>query len=134
MSHPSPNDRRISNRVPLKIGVCERRIGRSALCQAENISNTGILIAKVFDRLYRPACRSWLEFSLPGSDRVLAVRSRVERQFRRDRYHLLAFSFQTIAPSHRRQIGEYISRTIARRKAQNLAPEQPLLIPVWTAC
>jgi|GEM_PF-5707014 len=127
-------ERRIANRVDLKIGVCERRVGRSALCQTENISNTGILIAKVFDRLYRPACKSWLEFSLPGSDQILEVRSQVERQFRRDRYHFLAFSFQTIAPSHRRLIGDYISGVLSRRDSRKTPVDLRGLIPSWTAC
>ena len=102
--------RRDASRVPITIAV-KKSVGLSnTLCQAANISATGMLVAKVYEGFYPDLPKCWLRFNLPGSDVTIEARGEVVRQARRDRYHLMAVRFGTLAPSHRRLIEDYIEQ------------------------
>jgi len=105
------SDRRASPRAHLAVAV-RQRIGREVhLCQAGNISVSGMYLARAYRLLGPEPDRCWLEFCLPGSDILIAVRAEVIWRAQRERYHLMAVSFGLIAPSHRRMIARYAAAT-----------------------
>jgi hypothetical protein len=102
-------ERRGEQRAPLMAAV-KQSVGSAVyLCQAGDISSDGMLIARVHDAHHGwpGEGKCWLEFSLPGFDRLIVARGAVVREHRRSRYHVMAVRFATIAPSHRRMIVEY---------------------------
>lgn len=102
------DERRRSQRAPIAIAV-RQRIGRQThLCQAGNISTEGIFVAHVVEGALPSRGKCWLEFSLPGSNVLIAARGKVVRQKVHSRYLLTAIHFTSIAPSHRRMISQYV--------------------------
>lgn len=127
MNQTQPEERRDSTRAPISIAVKQRVGPRVVLCQANDISTGGMFIASVLDpwrarRAARPG-KCWLEFSLPGSDVLIAARAETVRQFVHARFLLTAVRFAAIAPSHRRLIGRYV-------KGPPVASPVPSFLPV----
>jgi hypothetical protein len=102
------DERRQSERAQIAIAVRQRIGGRTHLCQASNISTAGIFVAHVIEGALPAHGKCWLEFSLPGSNVLIAARGQVVRQKVHSRYLLAAIQFTSIAPSHRRMIGQYV--------------------------
>lgn len=108
-AHSEQGERRNAKRVPISIGVRHQTTGGTSLAQAGEISASGILLAQPMDRFVQLPCKCWLEFSLPGSSTQIRARGEIVRQQNRGRNHLLAVRFRSIAPSHSRLIGRFVS-------------------------
>lgn len=109
MNLPQANEeRRREQRARISVAVKQRVGSRVQLCQAGNISSSGLLLATVFDALLPEPSKCWLEFSLPLSEQTISARATVVRQERKGHFHLMAVAFSTIAPSHRRAIERYL--------------------------
>lgn len=101
-------NRRQNQRAQIAVAV-RRRVGRRVyLCQAANISVDGMFMAQVRDGLPALPRKCWVEFSLPGTQEVIAARGVVVRQEAHSKFLLTGVRFASIAPSHRRMIEEYV--------------------------
>lgn len=107
------SERRSADRVPISIGVRHQTIGRTALAQAGEISESGMLLAQAMDSPIELPCKCWLEFSLPGSNTQIRARAEIVRQQQRGRHHVLAVRFRSIAPSHSRMICSFVNSAAA---------------------
>ena len=120
---PDPGNRRSSRRARIAVAVKQKVGDRVDLCQAGDISPSGIFVASADDTGARKADRCLLEFSLPGSDVPIQARGKVVRRMAYRNYHLSAIRFSTIAPSHRRLIQRYVDAPPAE------APMPPFVRP-----
>jgi c-di-GMP-binding flagellar brake protein YcgR len=120
------NNRRHHQRALISIAVRKKVGQRVFLCQASNISTGGIFVAHVLEGAPPNPGKCWLEFSLPGSEVLIAARGTVVRQQRHTRYLLSAIRFASIAPSHRRMIQSYI------HGPRHLAAAAPSFLPPST--
>lgn len=102
-------DRRANDRVRINLAVKQLVKRELSLCQAGNVSSTGMLLARAHDSPYRGMPKCWLEFSLPGHAATIAARGQVVRQACRGRYHLMGVLFRSMPPSHRRLLRDYLS-------------------------
>lgn len=65
------------------------------------------MLARAWGRDDPRPSRCWLEFDLPGGDRTIVARAALVHERRRAAYHLMAFQFAALAPSHRRMIAAF---------------------------
>ena len=124
----SRSERRVARRATLSIGVRAVLSQVTHLCQAANISQRGMLLAKAFDEGINSPARCLLSFTMPGSEVLIVAKGSLVRQVRRGRYHYLAIAYLALAPSHRRLISRYI------RAPSQLGPRPPFsaLLTPWT--
>lgn len=106
---PEDWDRRASERIRIALAVRQRVRNTVVLCQAGDLSPTGMLLARASGAA-REECqlKCWLEFGLPGTDDLIAARGRVVRDAARGPYYLMGVRFTSMAPSHRRRLGDYL--------------------------
>ncbi|MCC6751707.1 MAG: PilZ domain-containing protein [Deltaproteobacteria bacterium] len=103
-----PQERRQAERARICIAVRKRIGSRAVLCQASNISTRGMVLAQVSEGVEIEGEKCWLEFTLPGSEVLIAARGQILRSRRHERYELAAVRFTSLAPSHRRMIERYL--------------------------
>jgi c-di-GMP-binding flagellar brake protein YcgR len=122
MSYDNPGvaapNRRVTPRVSISIAVRKRVGRREFLCQAGDISTSGIFLAEVEGEPQPLGAKCRLEFSLPGSKVMIAARGCVVRQAVNGRFYLSGVRFAAIAPSHRRLIGRYVRNPLPRTGRQ----------------
>ncbi len=72
-----PQDRRMTQRIPVSITVRERSDAGSVMCVATDISSRGMALRRASGN--RPDGPLVLEFSLPGTDDIIRVKAQYVR-------------------------------------------------------
>jgi hypothetical protein len=108
-SPPSSSERRADERSRVALAV-KQRVGDAVfLCQAGNLSPSGIFLARPKDGLSSADSKKCsLEFGLPGTDETIAAMGRVVRATERGPYHLMGVSFSSMSSAHRRKLADYL--------------------------
>ncbi len=106
----APNERRRTERVPAVFAV-KKAIGRNVqLCQAEDITPSGITMKRPRGTFIVPRTEVDLAFSLPGSQEEISARGVVVHDVVAGSFRRTGVRFIAVRPEHAQLIAGYCRR------------------------
>ncbi len=106
----SPEDRRLAERVPAVFAV-KKAIGPNVqLCQAEDITPSGMTMKRPRGTFIVPRTEVDLEFSLPGSQEEISARGVVVHDVVAGSFRRTGVRFIAVRPEHAQMIAGYCRR------------------------